>query len=148
MKGVYRPKNPEKYKGDPTNIIYRSSYELKLFMYLDTHPEIVWWQSEEMFIPYRSPLDRRVHRYFPDVVLRRADGKTVMIEVKPQKDTVPPTKKSLKNGKPSKQYLREVMEWGKNQAKWDAAREYCADRDWEFLIFTERELNIPHRSSK
>ena len=67
MKGRFRPKNPHKYKGDPTNVIYRSSYELKLFRYLDLHPAIRWWQSEEVVIPYRSPITGRVHRYFPDV---------------------------------------------------------------------------------
>lgn len=144
MKGRFRPKNPSKYKGDPTNIIYRSSYELKLFRYLDLHPSVEWWQSEEIVIPYRSPITGRVHRYFPDVTVKRKDGQVILIEVKPKYQTVPPDKSKMKTptGKVKKAYINEVAEWGKNQAKWSAAREYCADRGWKFQIMTEQELGI------
>jgi len=144
MKGIFRPKNPSKYKGDPTNIVYRSSYELKLFRFLDEHQDVEWWQSEEVWIPYRSPLDNRIHRYFPDVVVKTPNG-TTMIEVKPAKQTVPPKKQTTKRGQPSKQYIREVMEWGKNDAKWKAARDYCEDRGWTFAIYTEKELGLPYK---
>ena len=70
-KGRYIPKNPNKYKGDPTNIIYRSSWELKLMRYLDEHSDVVQWASEEFFIPYKSPIDGRYHRYFPDFWMKR-----------------------------------------------------------------------------
>jgi hypothetical protein len=144
MKGRFRPKNPHKYKGNPTNIIYRSSYELKLFRYLDLHPSIEWWQSEEVVIPYRSPITGRVHRYFPDVTLKKKDGAVVMIEVKPKYQTIPPDKTKMRTptGKIRKAYINEVAEWGKNQAKWEAAKEYCADRGWSFQIMTEQELGI------
>jgi hypothetical protein len=144
MKGRFRPKNPHKYKGNPTNIIYRSSYELKLFRYLDLHPSIEWWQSEEVVIPYRSPITGRVHRYFPDVTLKKKDGAVVMIEVKPKYQTIPPDKTKMRTptGKIKKAYINEVAEWGKNQAKWEAAKEYCADRGWSFQIMTEQELGI------
>ena len=66
MKGMFKPKNPQKYRGDPTNIIYRSSFELKLMVYLDQHPEVISWGSEEIIIPYKSPIDNRYHRYFVD----------------------------------------------------------------------------------
>tara|TARA_Y100000389_G_C17471232_1_gene531233 strand:- start:12177 stop:12614 length:438 start_codon:yes stop_codon:yes gene_type:complete len=144
MKGRFRPKNPPKYKGNPTNIIYRSSWELKLFRYLDIHPDIVWWQSEELTVPYRSPITGRVHRYFPDVILKKKSGSVVMIEVKPKYQTVPPDKNKMRTptGKIKKSYINEVKEWGKNQAKWEAAQEYCIDRGWNFQIMTEQELGI------
>ena len=144
MKGRFKPKNPAKYKGDPTNIIYRSSYELKLFRYLDIHHSVQWWQSEEVVIPYRSPITGRVHRYFPDVTLKRTDGQVILIEVKPKYQTVPPdrSKMATPTGKIKKAYINEVAEWGKNQAKWKAAEEYCADRGWKFQIMTEQELGI------
>ena len=147
MKGRFKAKNPDKYKGDPTNIIYRSSYELKLFRYLDMHPQVEWWQSEEIVIPYKSPITGRYHRYFPDVTLKRKDGQVILIEVKPKYQTVPPdmTKMKTPTGKIKRAYINEVKEWGTNQAKWEAAREYCADRGWVFQIMTENELGIKSR---
>ena len=95
-KGKYKPRCPYKYKGDPTNIIYRSLWELKFMKYCDTTPSILKWSSEEIAIPYKSPVDNRVHRYFPDfyVKVRESSGKIVhkLIEVKPSKQTVPPKK--------------------------------------------------------
>lgn len=144
MKGYFKPKNPAKYKGNSSNIIYRSSYELKLFNRLDADPNVEWWQSEELNIPYRCKTDGRVHRYFPDVVFKRNDGKTIMIEIKPHYQTVEPnaSKALTKTGKPRKAYLNEVMTYAKNTSKWKAAEEYCLDRGWEFLIMTEYELGI------
>ena len=134
--GLFKPKNPQKYKGDPTNIVYRSGWELRLMSYFDLHGDVIWWASEERIIPYRSPVDNRVHRYFPDflVHLKTRDGKheTVLVEVKPKAQTVPP-KQTVK----SKRYINEVMTWGVNQAKWKAAEDYCKDRGWRFQIFTE-----------
>lgn len=141
-KGYFRPKNPSKYKGDPKNIIYRSSWELKLMSYLDGHPDVIEWSSEEIIVPYRSPIDGKPHRYFPDfwVKKRTADGKVevALIEVKPLKETMAPKPQT----KITKRYLREVATWGVNQAKWAAAEAYCADRNWKFVKMTERNLGI------
>lgn len=141
-KGYFKAKVPTKYKGNPTNIIYRSSYELKLMMYLDRNPNVLEWASEEFFVPYKSPIDGRIHRYFPDFwVKKRNSGgliETIVIEVKPKKQTVPPSPQ--KNV--SKKYLYEVAEWGKNQAKWEAANKYCKQKGWKFMIVTEKELGI------
>src|SRR6056300_215795 len=144
MQGRFKPRHPNKYKGDPTNIIYRSSYELKLFRYLDLHPSVQWWQSEEVVVPYKSPITGRYHRYYPDVIVKRKEGKVIMIEVKPKYQTVPPDQGKMKTptGKIKKSYINEVKEWGKNQAKWEAAKDYCADRGWSFQIMTEHELGI------
>ena len=110
--------------------------------YLDAHPDIISWSSEELCIPYRSPIDGRKHRYFPDFIVTKklADGatETLMIEVKPLSQTKPPTPR--KGG--GKKYISEVMTWGVNSSKWKAAEEYCRDRRWKFKIFTERELGI------
>jgi hypothetical protein len=142
LKGYFKPQNPQKYKGDPTNIIYRSSWELVLMRYLDRHKDVLSWGSEEIIIPYRSPIDGKIHRYFPDFIVSKInkEGKkeTSLIEVKPYKQTTPPAKQE----KITKKYLTEVTNWGVNEAKWKAANEYCKDRGWTFHIFTERELGI------
>jgi hypothetical protein len=140
--GYFKPKNPQKYKGDPTNIIYRSSWELKLMNRLDIDDQIVSWASEEIVIPYRSPFDNKLHRYFPDFVVTKInkDGKkeTIVIEVKPSKQTKAPERQE----KITKKYLTEVKTWGINTSKWKAANEYCKDRGWKFMIITEKELGI------
>lgn len=140
-KGKYSPKNPKKYRGDPTNIVYRSLWERKVMVYLDDNDAILEWGSEELVIPYRSPVDGRIHRYFPDftVKAKTKDGiKTMILEVKPKAQTREPKKQS----KVTRRYLTEVMTWGVNQAKWKAAEEYCADRQWEFKLITEDHLGI------
>lgn len=141
-KGYFKPKNPQKYQGDPTNIVYRSRWELKLMMYLDDHKEILSWSSEEVIIPYRSPIDGKIHRYFPDFKVTKInkEGKkeTALIEIKPLSQTQPPKKQP----KITKRYLTEVKTWGVNEAKWKAAQSYCLDRGWSFHIFTEKELGI------
>lgn len=133
-KGKFSPKNPQKYMGDPRNIVYRSSWECKIMDSFDKRSDVLSWSSEEMAIPYVSPVDGRRHRYFPDFIVkvRTKDGsiKTMMVEVKPEKQSRPPQKKS----RVTKQYIQEVVTWGVNQAKWKAAIEYCKDRKWTFLV--------------
>ena len=146
--GKYKPRKPEKYMGDPTNIIYRSSWELKLMSYLDQHPDVLRWGSEEFFIPYKSPIDNRVHRYFPDFYVEQINKdkkkEKILIEVKPKYQTMPPdpAKKNTPKGQLSRTYLNEVKAWGINQAKWKAAKEYCADRGWRFQIMHEDHLGV------
>jgi hypothetical protein len=141
-KGKYKPTYPEKYLGDPTNIIYRSLWERKFCKYCDLNDSIIKWASEEITIPYRSPIDNRIHRYFPDFYIKYKDNdgiiKESLIEIKPHKQTIPPTKPKRQ----TKGYLYEVYEYTKNQAKWEMAKEYCKDRRWEFKILTENELGI------
>lgn len=139
--GKYVPKNPSKYEGDPTNVIYRSSWELRLFNWCDTSPNVVAWSSEEIVVPYICPTDNRPHRYFVDakvVVKTSAGTKTYLVEVKPKKETQPPKQPKRK----TKRFLAEVMTWGKNQAKWEQATKYAKARGWEFKIITEKELGI------
>ena len=141
-KGKYYPSFPRKYKGDPTNIIYRSLWERKFMVYCDKNDNILEWASEEIAIPYRSPIDNRVHRYFPDFYMKvkETNGriKNYVIEVKPAKQTIPPKKPKRQ----TKGYIREAYEYARNQAKWKMAKEFCADRQWEFKVETEKELGI------
>lgn len=140
--GKYKPKNPEKYKGDPTNIVYRSLWERKFMTYCDDNVKILEWGSEEIALPYISPADSRIHRYFPDFYIKVQESsgqiKKYLIEIKPKKQTVPPQKPQRQ----TKGYIREAFEYARNQAKWRAAKEYCADRQWEFKVLTEDELGI------
>ena len=141
-KGRYRPSNPKKYRGDSSNIIYRSLWERKFMVYCDNQTKILEWGSEEIVLPYRSPIDNKVHRYFPDfyIKVKESNGKIkrYIIEIKPKKQTVEPKMKKRK----TKGYIYEVYEYAKNQAKWKAAEEFCKDRMWEFKVLTEDELGI------
>jgi hypothetical protein len=138
LKGKYKVKNPEKYKGDFNNVQYRSSWERHFFNYCDRNPDIVKWSSEEIVIPYKSPIDGKWHRYFPDVWMKTKNGDTYLIEIKPFKETQEPKKRS----RVTRQYLYEVKTWGINTYKWKAAEEYCKDRKWKFKIITEKELKV------
>ncbi len=144
MQGIFKPKNPSKYQGNPTNIIYRSSWELMFMRWCDTSASIIKWGSEELVIPYVSPIDNRYHRYFMDfqLLVKEATGKNVvvLVEIKPKAQCMPPM---LKEGKkPSKSYLNQVMTWEVNQAKWKAATELCRKKGWQFKIVTEDHLGI------
>ena len=141
-KGKYKVRAPYKYKGDPTKVVYRSLWERKFMTYCDTNINILEWGSEEVYMWYRSPVDNRAHRYFPDfyIKVREKDGtiKKYIIEVKPQRQTQPPARPKRQ----TKGYLREAFEYAKNQAKWKAANEWCLDRGFEFKVITEKELGI------
>jgi hypothetical protein len=140
-KGRFTPQNPSKYKGNPNNIIYRSSWELRMMKYLDQNPAVIWWASEELFVPYVSPVDNRVHRYFPDFIARtkKRDGleQTIMIEVKPFKQTQQPQQK-----RKTKAFLNEMVTYTVNQAKWNAAELFCKEHGWHFQIITEKDLGL------
>jgi|TARA_R110000868_G_scaffold110064_1_gene298568 hypothetical protein len=140
-KGTFKPKNPTKYNGNANNIIYRSLWELRVMKYLDDHPEVIWWASEELIIPYYNPIDNKKHRYFPDFVakMKRKDGTvmTYVIEVKPEIQTKKPEQK-----RKTKRYIQESMTYVINQSKWKAATEFCKDHGWEFKIITEKHLGL------
>ena len=140
-RGRFYPKHPLKYKGDPNKIIYRSSWEVRVMKYLDDNDGVVWWASEEMNVKYISPVDGRVHRYFPDFVVkvRRKDNSSTifMLEVKPEAQT-----KLRQPKKVTKQYVNEAATYAVNQAKWKYAEEFCKDRGWVFRVVTEKDLGI------
>lgn len=141
-KGKFRPKNRKKYNGNPSEIIYRSLWELKFMNYCDNNNKIVKWSSEEIIIPYRCPTDNKIHRYFPDFYIKYKDVKGKLhekvIEVKPAKQVKEPKIQKRK----TKKYLTEVFTYAKNKAKWEAAEDFCKDRSWEFQILTEKELGV------
>jgi len=141
-KGYFKPKNSNKYLGDPSNIIYRSLWELKFMRYLDEHKNVLQWASEEFSIPYRSPIDGKIHKYYPDFLVKQLNKQgvteTVVVEIKPKKQSIEPKVQA----KPTRRYVREVVTYGINSAKWKAAMEYCEDRKWQFKVLTEDELGI------
>ena len=141
-KGRFEPKNPKKYNGDATNIVYRSSWELRVMKHLDENPSVIWWASEELPIPYKNPIDNKIHRYFPDFIIKVKESsgqiKTYVVEVKPKRQTLPPTRKS----RVTKSFIYEAKTYEVNKAKWRAAEEWCKDRRLEFKIITEDELGI------
>jgi hypothetical protein len=139
-KGRFKPKNWQKYKGDPTNIIYRSLLERQFMVYLDTHSGVLEWQSEEIQIKYISPVDNRVHTYYPDFFVKYITKENkieeTLIEIKPESQTVEPKVKKKK----TRQYLTEVATWLVNNAKWNAAKSYCNQRGIVFKIITEKDI--------
>jgi hypothetical protein len=138
--GIFNPKNPNKYKGT-LPIIYRSGLELKSFRYLDNNPNVLTWGSESVIIPYQSPADGKIHRYFVDLVAalktKNGDIKKLLIEVKPEKQTRPPT---ITNRKKQSTMIYEKYQWAINQAKWNAAKSWCASKNYLFIILNEKHL--------
>ena len=153
MKGRYYPKNRDKYKGDPTNIVYRSQYELTYMRWCDTQPNVLEWSSEEVIVKYRSILDeenerkknirtKRWHRYYVDfyIKVKKKDGSTqkYLIEVKPYHETVAPIFEGTKKTERTK--AMQLKTWIVNNAKWRAAEEYCKQRGMIFKKVTEGDL--------
>lgn len=136
--GIFKPKNPQKFIGKCA--IYRSSFELRFMQWADHNENVLEWSSEQIIIPYTSPLDGRTHRYFVDnfVVIREGNKiKKYLVEIKPYSQTQPP---KLSNRKRQATIIYERAQWAVNQAKWLAAKEFARRKDAEFLILTEREL--------
>lgn len=145
--GKYKVKHPHKYKGDHTNVIFRSMWERYCFVWCDENPDIVSWSSEEVVIPYLYEVDKKYHRYFVDLKFTTKNGMTYLVEIKPEKETQLP-----KRPDKSKRYISEALTYVKNQNKWSAAEEYAKDRNWKFVIWTEKTLTqmgiMPKQSDK
>ncbi|NBW34064.1 MAG: head completion protein [Cytophagia bacterium] len=140
-KGRFIPKHPKKYAGDANNIIWRSTWERKVMDWLDQSESVIYWSSEELVIKYYNPIDNKIHRYFPDFIVKvkRKDG-TVMthvLEVKPEYQTKEPVRK-----RKTQKFINEYVTYTINMSKWKAATEFCKDRGWEFRILTEKNLGI------
>jgi len=141
-KGKWRPKNRNKYEGDPTKIVYRSLWERQAFRWCDNNDDIKSWSSESVVVPYRSQVDGKNHRYFVDLKITFNNKRTVLVEIKPKRQTKPPKKNKART---SRRYLKEAMTYGTNTSKWTYAKAYAEDRGWEFQIWTEdtlRDLGI------
>lgn len=141
-KGIYKVKNPLKYKGDFKNCVFRSLWERKFMKYCDDNKNVLFWSSEEVRIPYRSPLDGKIHYYFVDfwMKVKTKDGftKTYLVEIKPEKQTKPPIIEENKKMTPSK--IKQIKTYALNVEKWKAARNFSEEKGWEFLILTEKHL--------
>ncbi len=133
--GRYKIQNPKKYKGDPNEVIYRSGWEKSCFQWCDSNTNVVEWSSETIIVPYIYDVDNKHHRYFVDLYIKLKD-KTLLVEVKPFKETQVPAKQ----GKAKPRYVTEAMTYVKNQNKWKAAQEYALERGWVFEVWTEKEL--------
>jgi len=140
-KGWFTPKNRSKYKGDSENVVYRSSWELRVMKWLDENPSVIWWASEELIIKYKSPIDQKIHRYFPDFIVRlkqkNGTESTVVIEIKPYKQTIKPVQKRKTN-----RCLQEAATYAVNQEKWRAADLFCKEHGWQFKVLTEKDIGI------
>ena len=135
-KGKWKPKNAEKYEGNRFNVTYRSLWERQAFKWCDENSEIARWSSEELVIPYISKTDGKQHKYYPDLKITYNNGRTVIVEIKPKRQTVAPKTKARKSPK----YIKEVYAYGKNVSKWEYAEKYANDRGWSFEIWTEDTL--------
>ena len=132
--GRYQVKNPKKYAGDYTKVIYRSLWERNVFRWCDDNPKVKKWSSEEIVVPYFYDVDKKYHRYYVDLKIVLED-KTLLVEIKPEKETTPPT-----GQRKTKQYISEGLTYVKNMNKWEAASSYAKDRGWDFQIWTEKTL--------
>ena len=133
--GRYKVKNRKKYKGDPDSVIFRSMWERHCFKWCDENSEVKAWSSEEVVIPYFYEVDKKYHRYFMDLKITFNSGKTILVEIKPEKETQPP-----KRPDKSKRYISEAMTYVKNRNKWEAASKFAKDNNWGFQIWTEKTL--------
>lgn len=140
--GIFKPIHREKFIGS-SDPVYRSSYELKFFRWADNNTNILAWGSENIIIPYMSPLDGKIHRYFVDnfVIFRDNKGnkQKFLIEIKPSKQVAKPLHTK---GKHRRTIIYEQRTWVTNQAKWKAAEEWSKKKGYKFLILTEKELGI------
>lgn len=138
---MFHPQNPKKYRGDANKIIYRSSWEVRVMKWLDDNPNVIWWASEELPIPYKSPIDQKIHRYFPDFIVRLKQRggkeKTLILEIKPESQTKEPVHK-----RKTSRFIQEAATYAINQEKWRAADLFCKEHGWQFKVLTEKDLGI------
>ena len=135
--GIFIPKNPNKFIG--SKAIYRSGLELKFFRFCDDNKNVKRWGSENVIVPYMSPLDNRGHKYYVDNYIEILEGNKLvkyLVEIKHSRETKPPKTKYRNR----KHLLYEQKTFVTNQAKWQAAREYSKKRGYKFIILTEKEL--------
>lgn len=151
LQGIFKPLNPKKYKGDPNKIVYRSSWELRAMQKFDKDPRIAFWSSEELIVPYYNPVKERPARYFPDFVIGIDHGNGIitkcMIEVKPHAECHPPKPPKVKKAKSQQLFIERTLTYHQNQAKWNAAEDFCMKYGWKFIVMTEYELGIKKKPS-
>jgi len=134
--GRYTIKRPEKYAGDAKKVVFRSLWERQAFKWCENNPKVKMWNSEEVVVPYKSTVDKKLHRYYVDLLIQMEDKSTYLVEIKPKKETTPPKKPKRK----TKRYLNEQLTFIKNQDKWEAATEFAEHKGWKFQVWTEETL--------
>jgi hypothetical protein len=134
--GSFKITKPEKYMGDYTKVVYRSLWERQCFKWCENNPNVKAWNSEEVVVPYLSRADKRMHRYFVDLLVEMTSGEIFLIEIKPKIQTKPPVKPKRK----TKKYINEVVTYVKNQDKWESADKFANHKGWKFQIWTEDTL--------
>jgi hypothetical protein len=139
--GFFEPMNKEKYKGNSTHCTFRSNLELTYMKFFDMNEHIIAWASENVKISYYNPMDKKQHIYYPDFIIqvKKSDGtiKTQVVEIKPYRETLPP---KLGKNKNTKTMMYQVESYTRNTSKWNAARDYCAAKNWDFIILTEKDV--------
>tara|TARA_Y100001972_G_C7428518_1_gene220852 strand:- start:63 stop:503 length:441 start_codon:yes stop_codon:yes gene_type:complete len=135
-RGKYTIKKPEKYAGDASNVIFRSLWERNAFRWCENNPNVKLWNSEGVVVPYKCSVDKKLHRYFVDLLIEMDNKKVFLVEIKPKSQTMPPKKKSRK----TKRYINEVVTFSKNQDKWNAADKFAKHNGWQFQVWTEETL--------
>jgi len=145
--GYYKLVNPMKYIGNPTEVIFRSSWEYKFMIYCDLNSGVLKWGSEVFKIPYNDRMGHP-HVYIPDFYLETKnkdhDGlmNRFLVEIKPDKEIREPV---IPNGNISEKKLKaleyQITAWQKNKYKWVYAMEWCKARDIKFWLVTEENLN-------
>jgi hypothetical protein len=133
--GQFNPRNKQKYVGNVNAIYYRSSLELRVFIWCDRNSSITKWTSEEVVIPYKCPIDNNMHRYFVDLLIEFKNNEKMLVEIKPERFTKPP-----KKGKSDKRYLKETIEYARNMAKWEQASDFAKKNNIEFAVWTEKTI--------
>jgi len=134
--GKYKIKKPEKYAGNANTVVYRSLWEKQAFKWCENNPKVKLWNSEEIVVPYKSTVDKKLHRYFVDLLIQLDNKETYLIEIKPKSQTIPPKKRSRK----TKKYINEIVTYAKNQDKWEAATQFAEHKGWKFQVWTEETL--------
>lgn len=135
-KGKYKIKNPDKYAGNPNTVVFRSLWERNAFRWCEANPKVKLWNSEEIVVPYKSTVDKRLHRYYVDLLIQMDNKETYLVEIKPKSQTQPPKKRSRK----TKKYINEQLDYIKNQDKWEAADAFAKHKGWKFQVWTEETL--------
>lgn len=138
IQGIFKPNNPKKFIGK--HAIFRSSFERKFFLWADSNPNVLEWGSENIIVPYKSPVDDRWHRYYVDNYVVLKEGANIvkyLVEIKPYKQTIPPV---MSNRKKKSTLIYESTQWAINQAKWEAADKFAKSKGYKFIKITEKEL--------
>ena len=161
LQGYYKVQNPQKYIGDPSGVIYRSSWEMKFCKWLDYSPSVLKWSSEPMCIKYwdrvsnmeknikerldnNNPRNWKVRNYYTDFWLEINKGDHIekwFVEIKPAnkltKPIPPPINSSLKQ---IRNFNMKAKEYLINEGKFSSLNEWAKKHDMLFYVFTEKTL--------